>query len=231
MFDMSICNFTDKEKVFHQLFLRAYSVKSPGLLYGKLGIAISLFDYAKRSGNTLFGDFGEELIDGILDDVGHKTGFDFATGLPGIAWGIEYLVQRGFVECDTNTVCAEIDKRMERICIHRMHDLSLETGLEGLLHYILIRTKGACMKGQNGIFSSDFMEDMSVAINNTGDKTEQPASLAHLADSFNAFHMAGKEISYHPDVRLYIKAKAFSENVSTARVGLRNGLAGWLYSF
>ena len=200
MFDMSICNFTDKEKVFHQLFLRAYSVKSPGLLYGKLGIAISLFDYAKRSGNTLFGDFGEELIDGILDDVGH-------------------------------TVCAEIDKRMERICVHRMHDLSLETGLEGLLHYILIRTKGACMKGQYGIFSSDFMEDMSVAINNTGDKTEQPASLAHLADSFNAFHMAGKEISYHPDVRLYIKAKAFSENVSTARVGLRNGLAGWLYSF
>ena len=68
MFDMSICNFTDKEKVFHQLFLRAYSVKSPGLLYGKLGIAISLFDYAKRSGNTLFGDFGEELIDGSCNE-------------------------------------------------------------------------------------------------------------------------------------------------------------------
>ena len=231
MFDMGICNFTDKEKVFHQLFLRAYSVKLPGLLYGRLGISISLFDYAKRSGNSLFSDFGGELIDGILDDVGCKTGFDFATGLPGIAWGIEYLVQRGFVECDTNTVCAEIDKRMERICVHRMHDLSLETGLEGLLHYILIRMKGACLQGKDEIFTSDFMEDMSMAINNTGDKTGQSASLARLTDSFNAFYLEGKEISYDPDARLYIKAKAFSENASTARIGLRNGLAGWLYSF
>lgn len=220
--------FTAKELVINQLIQKAYSVKSPGLLYGKMGIALSLFDYGRHTGCAVFSDLGDELTDGILDDVECKTGFDFATGLPGIAWGIEYLAQQGYVECDTNQVCAEIDKRMEKLCVHRLNDLSLETGLEGLLHYLLARLQGALKQNGNMPFSADFLNEVKFTINNLNEN-HLPDSLNKLADAFRSFmHSKSKNI-YTPDISSFIVVQSFPEDVETAPLGLRKGLAGWLY--
>ena len=198
--------FTAKELVINQLIQKAYSVKSPGLLYGKMGIALSLFDYGRHTGCAVFSDLGDELTDGILDDVECKTGFDFATGLPGIAWGIEYLAQQGYVECDTNQVCAEIDRRMEKLCVHRLNDLSLETGLEGLFHYLLARLQGALRQNGNVPFSADFLHEVQSTINNIGE-IHLPDSLHKQADAFHAFmHGEGKHI-YTPDISSFIFSK------------------------
>lgn len=229
MLDMGKYNFTDKEKIIHQLFLRSYSIKSPGLFYGKMGVAISLFDYAKYTGNTLFLDMGEELIDGILDDVGYKTGFDFASGLSGIAWGIEYIVQQGYISCDTSLVCSDIDRHMEKISIHRLHDLSLETGLEGILHYVLIRLKGASRQNRPVPFSSDFLDDIFVSIRSKKE-SEMPDSLCNLANQFVDYQQREKLILYQLNIQSFIKEKAFSGEIGSAMLGLKNGLAGWLYS-
>ena len=218
--DMKERIFTARELVINQLIQKAYSVKSPGLLYGKMGIALSLFDYGRHTGCAVFSDLGDELTDGILDDVECKTGFDFAT--------IEYLAQQGYVECDTNQVCAEIDRRMEKLCVHRLNDLSLETGLEGLLHYLLARLQGALRQNGNVPFSADFLHEVQSTINNIGE-IHLPDSLHKQADTFHAFmHGEGKHI-YTPDISSFIVVQSFPEDVETAPLGLRKGLAGWLY--
>lgn len=221
--------FTEKESVIHQLFLKAYTVKSPSLFYGKMGIAISLFDYGRYTGNSLFSDLGDELIDGILNDVDSKIGFDFATGLAGIAWGIEYLVQQMHVECDTNQVCAEIDQRMEKICIHRLNDLSLEAGLEGLLHYVLIRLKGALRQNGTIPFSSDFLSDIQTTITNQ-EESNLPDTLKKLNDAFDCFMCNGSIERYIPVIHSFIITQPISfGDVEKTSLGLRRGLAGWLY--
>lgn len=222
--------FTEKELVIHQLFLKAYIVKSPSLFYGKMGIALTLFDYARRTSNTLFSDLGDELIDGILDDVDSKTGFDFATGLAGIAWGIEYLVQQKHVECDTNQVCAEIDRRMEKMSIHRLNDLSLETGLEGLLHYVLIRIKGSLEQNGTVPFSTDFLSDMQMTITHLLE-SDLSDPLRNLSEVFCGFMCKGKVENYIPTIYSFITTNpVLLEDVEKAPLGLRRGLAGWLHS-
>ncbi len=227
---MEECIFTEREQVIHQLFLKAYLVKSPGLLYGKMGLGIALFDYGRYTGCSLYSDLGDELTDGILDDVECKTGFDFATGLSGIAWGIEYLVQKGYVECDTNLVCGEIDKRMEKVCVHRLKDLSLETGLEGILHYVLIRLKGSLMQNGNIPFSSDFLDDVQSAVTDV-EEDKSSDSLKKMIDVFRGFICSGKRVDYTPDIRSFIIEKPSLENMEKVSLSLRKGLAGWLYAY
>lgn len=225
---MNEYNFTTKESVLHNLFLNAYSIKSPGLLFGKLGIAIACLDYGKRNCNKVVSDFGNELSDGILDNVDHRTGFDFATGLAGIGWGIEYIIQQGYADCYSNVICADLDGRMESICLCRMKDYSLDSGLEGILHYVLMRIKGALMQNNNVPFSSGFLDDLSACLC-PDNLTRMPLSLITLAKVFENFRKDGKNVSYQPDIRSFIEGKVFSEEIGTARLGLKKGLAGWLY--
>lgn len=225
---MNECVFSEKGSVIHQLFLKAYTIKSPGLLYGKMGIATALLDYGYRTGNSLFSDLGDELTNGILNDVDSKIGFDFATGLAGIAWGIEYLVQKKYVECDTNQVCAEIDRRMEKVCAHRLYDLSLETGLEGLLHYVLIRLKGSFEQNNPIPFSSDFLNDLQFAITHI-EESDLPDTLKNLSEVFLNFMCDGSIESYIPTIHSLIMTPLILEEVEKAPLGLRRGLAGWLY--
>ena len=55
---------------------------------------------------------------------------------------MEYLIQNRLVEGDSLEVCKEFDERIVRENVRRMTDLSLETGLEGLLHYITAHLQG-----------------------------------------------------------------------------------------
>lgn len=221
--------FTEKESVIHQLFLKAYTVKSPSLFYGKMGIALMLFEYGRRTGNALFSDLGDELVDNILDDVDSKTGLGFATGLAGIAWGIEYLAQQKYVECNTNQVCMEIDCRMEKMSVHRLHDLSLETGLEGLLHYVLMRIKGSLEQNRTIPFSTDFLSDIQMTITHL-QENDLPAPLKHLSEIFACFMCKGNVENYSPAIRSFITTSPdLLKDVEKVPLGLRKGLAGWLY--
>ena len=205
--------FSKEEQAVHQLILKAYALKEPGLFFGKMGVAIACFDYGKRSGNQVITDLGDDLIDGILEEVDYRTHWNFATGLCGIAWGIEYLMQHKYVQCNSNAVCGDLDKSVESVCIHRMEDLSIDTGIEGLLHYVLMRIKGSLL--QNNVIHSQNVPD----------------SLKQLIEEFIFFRKTGKIKSYSPIISDFIKSEAFAQEIKSAKTGLKNGLAGWLYAF
>ena len=88
-----------------------------GLINGKMGIAIALFRYARLSGELTCEDVGCELLDEIYEHLDSSIPISFGSGLWGIGWGIEYLIQNGYMEGDADEVLKDIDQCAAR-CIH-----------------------------------------------------------------------------------------------------------------
>jgi hypothetical protein len=101
--------FDLQTRVLHQLILQAHLVPSLGLLHGQTGIAIALFHQFRHANNPVLQEIANSLIDSIYEKITDRTPLDFADGLTGIGWGIEYLLQHGFVSGDGDEVCAELD--------------------------------------------------------------------------------------------------------------------------
>lgn len=109
------------------------------LFHGKMGVVVFFFHYARFTGNLIYEDFAGELIDEIYAEIDTGVSDTFEHGLCGIAWGIEYLIQRGFVEGDSNTVLAILDQQIEERDVRKIKNIELGSGLKGLLHYVLLR--------------------------------------------------------------------------------------------
>jgi hypothetical protein len=99
--------------------LNASFTDNLSLLNGKMGIAIFFYQYGRYSGNKIFRDSAGELIDEIYEEINTNTPVDFANGLTGIGWGIEYLVKNEFVQADTDEALSEIDTSVYRNSLYR----------------------------------------------------------------------------------------------------------------
>lgn len=88
-------------RIANVLLLNASFTDNIGLLNGKMGISIFFYRYGRYTGNKIFTDYAGELIDEIYEEINTNTGLDFANGLTGIGWGIEYLVENRFIDADT----------------------------------------------------------------------------------------------------------------------------------
>lgn len=102
------------QRIANVLLLNASFIDNLGLLNGKMGIAIFFYQYSRYNGNKIFGDYAGELIDEIYEEINTNNPVDFANGLTGIGWGIEYLVKSKFLEADTDEALAEIDNAVYR---------------------------------------------------------------------------------------------------------------------
>ena len=125
----------EKDILYHTI-LHSCEYKDNGLMYGKMGVALSLAMYAKVHNCKPVEDFADELLESVLLNLSKHTTLGFGQGLAGIGWGIEYLTQNGFLQIDTTEICKEIDEQIMQINIEKMSDMSLENGLLGLLTYI-----------------------------------------------------------------------------------------------
>jgi len=118
--------FSLPERVVHQLVVRSFIEDSTGLLSGKMGISVAFFHFARFSRNPVYGEIAECLVDDVWNTIGATSSLAFSDGLTGIGWGVEYLIQHGFVSGDSNEVCAELDSRIFR----RQHEEDLDSNLE-----------------------------------------------------------------------------------------------------
>lgn len=126
-----------------QLEKEVLFMRNPGLIYGKMGIAIFFFKYARYSGNYLYEDAAMQIIDSILEKLEETTPVDYASGLEGIGVGLEYLMQNSFIEADSNEVLQEMDDRIIHVVHARLvNNASLENGVCGIGRYLVYRIKG-----------------------------------------------------------------------------------------
>jgi len=130
--------FSRQQRITNTLLLNASFIDNLGLMHGKMGIAIYFFHLARETKNQIYEDYAGELIDEIYEEISIKTPCDFENGLAGIGWGIEYLVQQGFVEADTDEVFESIENQLQS-SLNQFQGIGLLNGLTGLGAYYLKR--------------------------------------------------------------------------------------------
>ena len=94
--------------------LKAEVVESPGLYCGRLGFAIIFYEYSRYSGDLLFEQFADDILDSILE-LSYETPLDLENGLIGIKWGVRYLLEKEFIEGEIDFVLSDINKRINSI--------------------------------------------------------------------------------------------------------------------
>jgi hypothetical protein len=129
------------QRIANVLLLNASFSDNLGLLNGKMGIAIFFYHYAKYTGDGIYINYADELVDEIYEEIDLSTPVDFANGLAGIGWGIEYLAQNRFVEAETDEALADMDNRIYQHMINSPILLEREDDIFGYGLYYLARLR------------------------------------------------------------------------------------------
>ncbi|MBK5719814.1 hypothetical protein JGH11_02890 [Dysgonomonas sp. Marseille-P4677] len=108
-----------------------------GLLQGKMGHALFLYQYARHV-DYRYEKYAEKCIDEIVEGIQKMNG-SYADGLAGIGVGIEYLVQEGFVEGDTNEILSDFDEVICHIVSFAPNLIDIRIGIIGYGKYYLSR--------------------------------------------------------------------------------------------
>jgi len=85
---------------------------NPGLYTGEMGLVLFFYLYADYTGNEVYWDYALELLEKVQDRINVETPIDYKNGLAGIGSTIEYLVQQGYIEADTDEILEDFDDRM-----------------------------------------------------------------------------------------------------------------------
>ena len=87
----------DTQQIADMLLLNGTLTESPGLVRGKIGIAVFFFHYAQYTGNGLYADYEK--------------------GVAGIGVGIDYLIRNNFLNVDDD-ICEDFDHLMARAVMY-----------------------------------------------------------------------------------------------------------------
>lgn len=155
------------EQIARHLMLNSSYLTNLGLFHGKMGIVLFFAHYARFTNNSLYENFGEELLDEIYNEIHAGIGIDFENGLCGIGWAMEYLLLNRFIEGDSDEMLRNIDSEIMRIDLSRIEDVSLNKGLQGISYYIQSRLSSPFRKYQNKPFDIIYLKKWkSLTINN-----------------------------------------------------------------
>lgn len=108
----------------------------------------------------------------------------------------------------------------------RITDLSLETGLEGLLHYVLAHLHGAIQKGSSLPFDDSYLADLYSSVRSI---QKCNPSLHLLINKYMDWYNHKKELEYQLDIASFIAPLEIGEKrCSECSLGIRDGLSGML---
>lgn len=135
--------------------------KGIGIVTGKMGIVLLLFHYAKFTHTPFFSQLAKSLLDKVVDAVSENIPLNFADGLLGIGWGINYLSLHKFIKGDVNKILSDLDLKVMEISPARINRYDLFYGFGGIVKYILCRlyAENRSNKGNNS-FSPDFLSEV-----------------------------------------------------------------------
>ncbi len=131
----------DLQQIADMLLLNGTLTENPGLVHGKMGIAVFFFHYAQYTNNMLFADYSMDVISEMSDQIHVNSPADYEKGLAGIGVGIDYLIQNKFLLTE-NDICEDFDQRMVRAVMYDpWDDFSLYDGLTGYGRYWISRMR------------------------------------------------------------------------------------------
>lgn len=148
-----------------------------GLINGKLGIVLFLFEYARQAAppeHPVYLRLAELLLDGVWNAL-FSTSFpeSFNDGIFGIGWGIEYLYQNGFVDCDTNEILEDIDRKAIAFLLDSIEDFHTNEGIGGLVLYLMARLYTIEKERKNNPFPLSFLSAVYEKIQTVWEKKKE----------------------------------------------------------
>ena len=132
------------ERIANHLIINSSFLDDLGLFHGKMGIVIFFYHYSRYTNNPIYEEFAGELLDEVYEDIHRGMSFDFEDGLCGIGWGIEYLLQNGYIEGDSDEILEDIDRKIMEYDPRRITDTTFRSGFAGLSCYIRTRLNSLC---------------------------------------------------------------------------------------
>lgn len=129
-------NYTDR------LIEKGKCFPNIGLWDGKMGIAVYLLHLARITGDENYERQADEFMDTVYEQLAERTSIFYGDGLLGIGCGIEYMIEHGFIEGDSDEILAEIDIVARNIVDRRpIESLPLQDGVCGVGYYLYRRLK------------------------------------------------------------------------------------------
>jgi len=221
--------FTLEQQIVNELLLRSSIATNIGLFDGKMGLILFFAHYFKHSVKPVFDDTAGDLMDELMQEIHTEIPIDLASGLSGIGWGVEYLIQNSFVEGDSLEVCEEIDTKIMKYDLLRITDYSLETGLEGLLHYALAHIKGVMSQHSNLPFDEMYLSDLLQAVTNIPKGTELSENFKNISSKYSAFYKNRSRIDYSFQPLSFIEDIEIEKNkLDSFPLGIKKGLSGYM---
>lgn len=137
-------------RIANSLILNAGFINGIGLLNGKMGISIFFYNYSKYTKNKIYQDIGDELIDDIYSEFTTNLDMSFSNGLTGIGWGFEYLINKKYLNANSDEVLQEVDAMIFSDKLHRQYLISSTTDdILGHGLYYIARLKSSSIKKES----------------------------------------------------------------------------------
>ena len=100
------------QQISDVLLLNGGFLSNPGLYTGEMGLVLFFTRYARFTENDLYPDYSFCLMENIQNRIHRQTSIDYREGLSGIGSSVEYLVQNGFINADTDEILEDFDQRL-----------------------------------------------------------------------------------------------------------------------
>jgi len=209
------------KRIVDMLLINGTLLGNSGLWQGKMGVAVFFFHYARYTGNELFEDYAIDIIKQIQAEIHANSPVDYNRGLAGIGAGIEYLVQNGFLNIDTDEVLEDFDNRIRHDIMYQPQENdSLRNGLTGLGQYLLWRI----VRPQENGNVSQFKTLLASQETNKDDKFKQSISESFLKEK-SLFEKMDHVICLSENTRQILLAdyRIMSNKVAVIYNGLTGG--------
>lgn len=123
------------------LIMKSPEITKPGLWDGNMGICIYLYHMARLMNDSNYEKTADQLLESVYQNIDSNS-ISFYSGISGIGWGIDYLIQKGFCRGNVDEILRDIDSLVFRYFHeNRMLGISSSKGLTGLLFYVTTRLK------------------------------------------------------------------------------------------
>ena len=212
------------EKILAFLLTNYSYASGIGLMHGKMGGVLFFFLYAHYTRNDIYEEYAEMLKEDIYYKINEEIPISFETGLCGIGWGIEYLIQNKLISGNSDEILMNIDQKIMEKGPLRIYDYSMENGLGGILLYVNARIKSYKRKMP---FDLRYLTELKTKIETL---TTVDCLLNKNINDFKNI-MTG-QIDYHTPVTLpdflFGKIPEQIDKISNYPLGIHNGLTGFI---
>ena len=236
------------QRIANILLINGGFSDNPGLYTGEMGLVLFFFRYARYTQNNLYREYAYDLMDKTQNRLHLDTPIYYKHGLAGIGSAIEYLVQKGFVEVDTDDILEDVDEHLLSLrnlpCVP-LHEL-LSIG-----YYALWRITGSSALKDTLLktFIPEmvrFMEEKSKHLDSTHPTVsyfkdlfsqETPFVSHDISDILLRIYPRCRNSPYRLESTMYSRLREYMDNNTdmailskhaglSLQTGIQNGLAG-----